>query len=144
MIRKEGSNGNNPPAPFVVRFYRQICVVFSGEGLGYRTGELPAKVADMWTHANEFLDLLRCILLQPHFVDGGKFAICYPSFHWLIEAGFNKNSVIFIFFEWQITWFKKKKNPDCRTLSGLRSHHKTFISYLDLLVDQAFFDRPAL
>lgn len=27
--------------------YRQICVVFSGEGLVYRTGELPAKVADM-------------------------------------------------------------------------------------------------
>lgn len=109
MIRKEGSDRNTPPALFIVGFYRQICVVFSGEGLVYRTGELPAKVADMWTHANEFLDLLRRILLQPHFVDGGKFAICYTSIHWLIEAGFNKNSVIFIFFEWQITWFKKNK-----------------------------------
>lgn len=109
MIRKEGSDGNTPPAPFVVCFYRQICVVFSGEGLGDRTGELPAKQADMWTHANEFLDLLRRILLHPHFVDGGKFAICYTSIHWLVEAGFNKNSVIFIFFEWQITWFKKNK-----------------------------------
>lgn len=76
MIRKEGSDRNTPPAPFIVGFYRQICVVFSGEGSGDRTGELPAKQAD-----NEFLDLLRRILLQPHFVDGGKFAICYPSIH---------------------------------------------------------------
>lgn len=128
MIRKEGSNGNNPPAPFVVSFYRQICVVFSGEGLVYRTGELPAKVADMWTHANEFLDLFRCILLQPHFVDGGKFAICYPSIHWLINLrlhGFNKknyNSYIFGVTDYLI----KKNHHDCRTLSRLRSHHEIF------------------
>lgn len=128
MIRKEGSDGNNPPAPFVVSFYRQICVVFSGEGLVYRTGELPAKVVDMWTHANEFLDLLRRILLQPHFVDGGKFAICYPSIHWLINLrlhGFKKknyNSYIFGVTDYLI----KKKHHDCRTLSWLRSHHEIF------------------
>lgn len=128
MIRKEGFDGNNPPAPFVVRFYRQICVVFSGEGLGDRTGELPAKQADMWTHANEFLHLLRRILLQPHFVDGGKFAICYPSIHWLINLrlhGFKKknyNSYIFGVTDYLI----KKKHHDCRTLSRLRSHHEIF------------------
>lgn len=112
--------GPFPPALFIVGFYRQICVVFSGEGFGYRTGELPAKLADMWRHIQIYWG-----------------AFYYSHISWMEEnllfvilqfilGYFKKYSMILIILEWQITWLKKKTLIAGLSLSGLRSHCKIF------------------